>query len=56
MAGRLHLSGITDPYMVLTDSGRLVWIVDGYMTSDAHPYSRDHVDEDWGTSTTFATR
>ena len=31
----------TDPYMVISDSGRLVWIVDGYLTSDAHPYSRD---------------
>lgn len=30
----------TDPYIVLTDAGHLVWIVDGYMTSDAHPYSR----------------
>ena len=30
----------TDPYLVLTDSGRLVWMVDGYTTSDAHPYSR----------------
>ena len=30
-----------DPYLVLTDAGRLVWIVDGYMTSDAHPYSRE---------------
>jgi uncharacterized membrane protein (UPF0182 family) len=29
-----------DPYMVITDTGRLVWIVDGYTTSDAHPYSR----------------
>jgi uncharacterized membrane protein (UPF0182 family) len=29
-----------DPYLVLTDSGRLVWIVDGYMSSNAHPYSR----------------
>jgi len=28
-----------DPYIVLTDTGRLVWIVDGYMTSDVHPYS-----------------
>lgn len=31
----------SDPYLVLTNSGRLVWIVDGYMTSDAHPYSRE---------------
>jgi uncharacterized membrane protein (UPF0182 family) len=25
---------------VITDAGRLVWIVDGYTTSEAHPYSR----------------
>ncbi len=30
----------TDPYMVLASDGRLVWIVDGYMTSRVHPYSR----------------
>ncbi len=29
-----------DPYMVITQSGRLVWMVDGYTTSDAHPNSR----------------
>ena len=29
-----------DPYLVLSDAGHLVWIVDGYMSSDAHPYSR----------------
>jgi uncharacterized membrane protein (UPF0182 family) len=29
-----------DPYLVITDAGRLVWIIDGYTTSDAHPYSR----------------
>ena len=29
-----------DPYLVITDDGRLVWMVDGYTTSDAHPYSR----------------
>jgi len=28
-----------DPYLVLSDSGRLVWTVDGYTTSAAHPYS-----------------
>jgi uncharacterized protein len=32
-----------DPYLVLTDSGRLVWIIDGYMTTNVHPYSA-HVD------------
>ena len=29
-----------DPYLVITAAGRLVWLVDGYTTSDAHPYSR----------------
>jgi hypothetical protein len=29
-----------DPYLVLTSSGRMVWMVDGYTTSQAHPYSR----------------
>ncbi len=29
-----------DPYMVITQSGRLVWMVDGYTTSAAHPNSR----------------
>ena len=30
----------SDPYLVLTDEGHLVWTVDGYTTSRAHPYSR----------------
>jgi len=29
-----------DPYLVITDDGRLVWIVDGYTESGLHPYSR----------------
>jgi uncharacterized protein len=28
-----------DPYLVITDDGRLVWIVDGYTTTDRIPYS-----------------
>jgi uncharacterized membrane protein (UPF0182 family) len=28
-----------DPYMVMADDGRRVWIVDGYTTSGAYPYS-----------------
>src|SRR6202166_1787422 len=28
-----------DPYLVLTDDGRLVWMADGYTTSLSHPYS-----------------
>jgi len=30
----------SDPYIVLTGDGRLMWIIDGYMTSQVHPYSR----------------
>src|SRR6202035_2830428 len=30
----------TDPYLVITDTGRLQWIVDGYTLTGAHPYSR----------------
>ena len=37
LAGFLHWDA--DPYMVVTDDGRLVWMVDGYTTSLAHPYS-----------------
>jgi uncharacterized protein len=37
-----------DPYLVITDAGRLVWMVDGYTTSDAHPYSRGVQDPDIG--------
>lgn len=29
-----------DPYMVVTDEGRMVWMVDGYTTSNNHPYSQ----------------
>jgi uncharacterized membrane protein (UPF0182 family) len=29
-----------DAYMVIGDDGRLLWIVDGYTTSQAHPYAR----------------
>ncbi len=28
-----------DPYLMIADDGRLVWIVDGYTTSNVHPYS-----------------
>ncbi len=29
-----------DPYLVLGEGGQLVWTVDGYTVSQAHPYSR----------------
>ena len=31
-----------DPYMMVDDAGRLIWIVDGYVTSDTYPYSRHY--------------
>ena len=38
-----HVAGFLlwdhDPYMVITDDGRLVWMLDGYTTSLSHPYS-----------------
>jgi uncharacterized protein len=37
-----------DPYLVITQDGRLVWIIDGYLTSDAHPYSRSVTTEGLG--------
>jgi len=30
----------SDPYMVLSDSGKLYWIVDCYTTTDQYPYSQ----------------
>ena len=29
-----------DPYLVITDEGRLVWVLDGYTTSSEYPYSQ----------------
>ena len=37
LAGFLHWD--PDPYLVITDDGRLIWMVDGYTTSLSHPYS-----------------
>jgi uncharacterized protein len=30
----------SDPYLVVTDEGKLVWMLDGYTASAQHPYSR----------------
>ena len=38
MAG--FLAWDPDPYLVITNEGRLVWMIDGYTTSDSHPFSR----------------
>ncbi len=29
-----------EPYLVITDEGRLVWVLDAYTTSDSYPYSQ----------------
>ena len=31
-----------DPYIVVTDEGRLVWIMDAFTTADTYPYSRHY--------------
>ena len=33
-----------DPYMVIADDGALFWMLDGYTTSDAYPYSEPAAD------------
>jgi len=42
------LSWDEDPYLVSTEDGRLVWILDGYTTSESHPYSREVAMENLG--------
>ena len=37
-----------DPYLVIGADGRLVWMIDGYTTSEAHPYSRSISTQDLG--------
>ena len=32
----------SDPYIVVTKEGRLVWMVDGFTTSDSYPYARHY--------------
>ena len=36
-----YLTWDKDPYLVITPEGREVWMVDGYTTSDAYPFSRE---------------
>lgn len=37
----------SDPYMVITDEGRLVWMVDGFTQNNQHPYSKP-IRRTWG--------
>ena len=41
-----YLEWDSDPYLVLTPEGRMVWICDGYTTSEAYPFSRHVTDLD----------
>ncbi|MEK7299258.1 MAG: UPF0182 family protein, partial [Candidatus Margulisiibacteriota bacterium] len=34
----------SDPYLVITDQGRLVWMIDAYTTSSTYPYSEPDTD------------
>jgi uncharacterized membrane protein (UPF0182 family) len=36
-----------DPYLVVANDGRLVWLLDGYTTSDRYPYSDPVRTGDW---------
>jgi uncharacterized membrane protein (UPF0182 family) len=31
-----------DPYIIVTDDGRLVWMMDGFTTSESYPYARHY--------------
>lgn len=34
-----------EPYMVITDEGRLIWVLDAYTTSNNYPYSQETIIE-----------
>ena len=34
-----------EPYMVVTDEGKLVWVLDAYTTSNDYPYSQETIIE-----------
>ncbi len=36
-----YLTWDNDPYLVVTPEGRMVWVVDGYTTSESHPFSHE---------------
>ncbi len=46
LAGFIHWD--SDPYLIVTGQGRLIWMIDGYTTSDAHPYSKSYSVSDIG--------
>ncbi len=32
----------SDPYLIVQEDGRLIWMIDGYTASDSHPYSKSY--------------
>lgn len=36
-----------EPYMVITDNGKLMWVLDAYTTSDSYPYSQMTTIQKW---------
>lgn len=40
-----YLTYDENPYMVVTDEGKLVWVLDAYTTSDRYPYSQETIIE-----------
>lgn len=32
----------SDPYLIVQEDGRLMWMIDGYTASDSHPYSKSY--------------
>ncbi|OGR88831.1 MAG: hypothetical protein A3A86_03920 [Elusimicrobia bacterium RIFCSPLOWO2_01_FULL_60_11] len=45
----------SDPYAVITDAGRIVWIIDGYSTTDHYPYSEKFGDLNYVRNSVKAT-
>ena len=41
-----YVSYDEDPYLVTTNDGKLVWVIDGYTTSECYPYSQKLTLED----------
>ena len=42
-----------EPYLVITDSGELVWVLDAYTISNQYPYSQSTTIEQNGARHTF---
>ena len=41
----------SEPYMIITDEGKQVWVLDAYTISDSYPYSQESMVEKYGVKT-----